>query len=123
MSMVPGLSSAVQTFSNSMANATQQTAQASGSASSLLGGAVGASVDVSPTYETPFSGVLREAVAKTQELDTQAANTVSDMLAGKGVDIHTAMIATEKSDLAFEMMLALRNKAVGAYQQLMGMQF
>lgn len=123
MSMVPGLSSAVQTLGSNMASAAQQTAQASGPVSNLMGSAVGASADASPTYETPFSGVLREAVAKTQELNTQAANTVSDMLAGKGVDIHTAMIATEKSDLAFEMMLALRNKAVGAYQQLMGMQF
>jgi flagellar hook-basal body complex protein FliE len=121
MSMVPGLSSAVQTLSNNMANATRQTAQVPGPASSLLGSTLDASA--SPAYETPFSGALREAVAKTQELNTQAANTVSDMLAGKGVDIHTAMIATEKSDLAFEMMLALRNKAVGAYQQLMGMQF
>jgi flagellar hook-basal body complex protein FliE len=33
------------------------------------------------------------------------------------------MIATEKANLGFEMMLAFRNKAVAAYQQLMGMQF
>ena len=39
-------------------------------------------------------------------------------MAGNGTDIHTAMIATQKADLAFEMALAFRNKAVGAYQQL-----
>jgi flagellar hook-basal body complex protein FliE len=33
------------------------------------------------------------------------------------------MIATQKADLAFEMALAFRNKAVGAYQQLMSTQF
>ncbi len=76
-----------------------------------------------PTYSTPFAGVMRDAIAKTQELDTQASNAVTGLLSGQGVDIHTAMIATEKSDLAFEMMLSLRNKAIGAYQQLMGMQF
>lgn len=76
-----------------------------------------------PAYSTPFAGVMRDAIAKTQALDTQATHAVSGLLSGQGVDVHAALIATEKSDLAFEMMLSLRNKAVGAYQQLMGMQF
>jgi flagellar hook-basal body complex protein FliE len=33
------------------------------------------------------------------------------------------MIATQKADMAFELTLAVRNKAVAAYQQVMGMQF
>jgi flagellar hook-basal body complex protein FliE len=48
---------------------------------------------------------------------------VTGMLAGDGVDIHDAMIATQKADMAFELALAVRNKAVAAYQQVMGMQF
>lgn len=103
----PGLSS------QSSSSAIQSGGLASGS---VLG-------SEAPAYNTPFAGVMRDAIAKTQELDTQASNAVTGLLSGQGVDIHTAMIATEKSDLAFEMMLSLRNKAVGAYQQLMGMQF
>ncbi len=33
------------------------------------------------------------------------------------------MIATQKSELAFELALQVRNKAVSAYQQMMQMQF
>jgi flagellar hook-basal body complex protein FliE len=33
------------------------------------------------------------------------------------------MIATQKADMAFELTLQVRNKAVAAYQQMMGMQF
>jgi flagellar hook-basal body complex protein FliE len=44
-------------------------------------------------------------------------------LNGKGVEIHDAMIATQKADMAFELTLQVRNKAVAAYQQMMGMQF
>jgi flagellar hook-basal body complex protein FliE len=33
------------------------------------------------------------------------------------------MIATQKASLAFDTALAVRNKAVGAYQQIMSMQF
>jgi flagellar hook-basal body complex protein FliE len=39
------------------------------------------------------------------------------------VDVHDAMIATQKADMSFELALAVRNKAVAAYQQVMGMQF
>ncbi len=104
--------------------ATGSASQASSSAHQPGGLVAGSSLGTeAPTYSTPFAGVMRDAIAKTQELDTQASNAVTGLLSGQGVDIHTAMIATEKSDLAFEMMLSLRNKAIGAYQQLMGMQF
>lgn len=72
---------------------------------------------------TPFAGLLQSMVQQTSALDHQAAATVSGLLSGQGVDIHQAMIATQKADMAFELALQVRNKAVGAYQQMMGMQF
>ncbi|MES2220998.1 MAG: flagellar hook-basal body complex protein FliE, partial [Acidobacteriota bacterium] len=84
---------------------------------------ISGSRDVSPSYPTPFAGLLQDAIGKTQQLETDAANTVTGLLSGQGVDVHTAMIATEKANLGFEMMVAFRNKAVAAYQQLMGLQF
>jgi flagellar hook-basal body complex protein FliE len=44
-------------------------------------------------------------------------------MTGGGVDVHTAMIATQKASMAFELSLAVRNKAVQAYQQVMSLQF
>jgi len=72
---------------------------------------------------TPFAGLLESMVKQTSELDHQAAATVTGLLSGQGVDVHQAMIATQKADMAFELALQVRNKAVGAYQQMMGMQF
>ena len=72
---------------------------------------------------TPFAGMFREMVEQTGALDQKAADTVSGLLSGQGVDIHEAMIATQKADMAFELALQVRNKAVAAYQQMMGMQF
>jgi flagellar hook-basal body complex protein FliE len=72
---------------------------------------------------TPFAGMFQAMVEQTSALDAQAAQAVTGLLSGQGVDIHDAMIATEKADLAFELALQVRNKAVGAYQQMMGMQF
>jgi flagellar hook-basal body complex protein FliE len=72
---------------------------------------------------TPFANVLREAMANVKGLEEQASGMVEGLVAGRGVDIHAAMIATQKSDLAFEMALAVRGKAVAAYQSLMSVQF
>lgn len=73
--------------------------------------------------ETPFAGILKGAVQQMGKLEQDASSKVDAMLRGSGVDVHTAMIATERSDLAFEMTLALRGKAVAAYEQLNSMQF
>lgn len=77
----------------------------------------------SVTAGVPFAGVLQTMVQQTSALDAQASQTVTGVLSGQGVDIHDAMIATQKADMAFQLALEVRNKAVGAYQQMMGMQF
>ena len=71
----------------------------------------------------PFSNLLRTAIDSEQNLEDQASSTVEGLMRGNGVDVHQAMIATQKANLAFEMALAVRNKAVAAYQQIMQMQF
>jgi flagellar hook-basal body complex protein FliE len=71
----------------------------------------------------PFSGVIGGLIEQTGALDKTAQKAVTGLLDGSGVDVHTAMIATQKSDMAFELALQVRNKAVGAYQQMMSMQF
>ena len=72
---------------------------------------------------TPFGGILQSLVAQTNTLDQKAQTAVTGLLNGSGVEVHEAMIATQKSDMAFELALQVRNKAVGAYQQMMSMQF
>jgi len=71
----------------------------------------------------PFAGVFRTMVQQTSDLDNKASQAVTGLLTGQGVEIHDAMIATQKADMAFELTLQVRNKAVAAYQQMMGMQF
>ena len=71
----------------------------------------------------PFAGMLQTMVQQTSALDQKASQAVTGLLNGSGVEIHDAMIATQKADMAFELALQVRNKAVAAYQQMMGMQF
>lgn len=73
--------------------------------------------------QTPFAGLIKNAIGNVQKLENQAASAVEGLITGQGVDVHQAMIATQKADMSFEMALAVRNKAVAAYQQMMQMQF
>jgi len=85
--------------------------------------AAASSASSSARPATPFSDLMTDAVGEVNTLETQAREAVTGLMTGTGVDVHTAMIATEKASMAFELSLAVRNKAVQAYQQVMGMQF
>jgi len=70
-----------------------------------------------------FGGTFHAAAQEIGKLETDAENAVVGLLNGQGVEVHDAMIATQRSDLAFQLALQVRNKAVSAYQQMMQMQF
>ncbi len=72
---------------------------------------------------SPFADLITDAVGQVNQLQAQAQTAVTGLMTGSGVDVHQAMIATQKADMAFELVLAVRNKAVQAYQSVMGMQF
>ena len=92
--------------------------------SSGIGGAQGqAPAGSTGAGSAPFSDLLTDAVGQVNALQDQARVAVEGLMTGKGVDVHSAMIATEKASMAFELALAVRNKAVQAYQSVMGMQF
>jgi flagellar hook-basal body complex protein FliE len=91
---------------------------------SLAGGSLTSTLSSSQsTASAPFSDLLSDAVGQVDQLESQAHAAVTGLMSGSGVDVHEAMIATQKASMAFELALAVRNKAVQAYQQVIGMQF
>ncbi|MGH9562628.1 MAG: flagellar hook-basal body complex protein FliE [Terracidiphilus sp.] len=76
-----------------------------------------------PSASSPFSELIGDAVGQVNQLDSQAHAAITGLMTGSGVDVHQAMIATQKADMALELALAVHNKAVQAYQSVMGMQF
>jgi flagellar hook-basal body complex protein FliE len=70
-----------------------------------------------------FSDVLEDAMANTNDLQDVANQKVGAMLGGHSADVHDAMIAVQKADLSFQLMMQVRNKVVAAYQEVERMQF
>lgn len=70
-----------------------------------------------------FASVLSNAVHGVDTLNDQAASQVSNMIQGGGTDINNVMVAVEKADVSFQLMMQVRNKIVSAYQDIEKMQF
>jgi len=107
----------------SVAQLDSSLSSASTSAASRGAKALGSPISAAQATPAPFADLITDAVGQVNQLDAQAKATVDGLMTGSGVDVHQAMIATEKADMAFELTLAVRNKAVQAYQSVIGMQF
>lgn len=75
-----------------------------------------------PTGVKSFKDVLTDAVTEVRSLQIEADNTIEKLVAGEIKDVTEAMVAVEKADLAFQTMMALRNRVVAAYEEVMRMQ-
>ncbi len=69
-----------------------------------------------------FVASLKDALAKITEAQTQADVSVQSLLTGHSTNLHETMIALQKADVSFQLMLQVRNKIVGAYEEIMRMQ-
>jgi len=72
--------------------------------------------------QSDFGKIIKEAINRVDTLDREADRSVIDFLQGKA-DIPEAMIALQKADISMRILLAVRNKAIEAYREIMRMQF
>jgi len=70
-----------------------------------------------------FGSALKTAINQVEDMHSSAEQQVTDLLKGDRSDVHNVMIAVEKADVAFQLMMQVRNKIVSAYQEVSRMQF
>jgi flagellar hook-basal body complex protein FliE len=70
-----------------------------------------------------FGDVLQNAVSGVDSLNNSAGAQISNLLQGGSGDMTSVMIAVEKADASFQLMMQVRNKIVTAYQDIEKMQF
>lgn len=97
---------------------------------SVLGGVSGFSFPDAATLSSRpqpegagFGEILKSAVKSVDQANNNAASQVSNLLQGGNADINGVMIAVEKADVSFQLMMQVRNKIVNAYQEIEKMQF
>ena len=75
-----------------------------------------------PSVKASFADQLKNAVAEVNDLQTRREDMVEQMVTGEATEVHDVMIAAKESQLAFELLLEIRNKLLESYQEIMRMQ-
>ena len=69
-----------------------------------------------------FSSYLKKAVNEVNSLQKASEKMNQGLATGQVQDFHQVMIASQKSGVALEMAMQVRNKAIEAYQEIMRIQ-
>ena len=69
-----------------------------------------------------FSGLMRDAIDSINTTQKAADKEVSRAVTGESPDLHRTIIELQTADLKFQFGLQVRNKLIGAYEEIMRMQ-
>lgn len=69
-----------------------------------------------------FAESLKGALSQVNDAQNQASQAVDALVTGRTENIHEAMIALQKADVSFQLMMQVRNKLVSAYEEIQRIQ-
>lgn len=67
---------------------------------------------------TSFKDLLLDSIQQVNSMQLEANRAVENLVAGGEVNPAEVLTAVQKADLAFRMMMQVRNKLVQAYQEI-----
>lgn len=65
-----------------------------------------------------FRQILMKNIETVNQLQQDAEKAIEDLAAGRRDDVASVMTAKAKSDMAFKMLLQVRNKLMDAYEEV-----
>ena len=74
-----------------------------------------------PVDGAGFKQFLTDNLNRVNEMQVDADKAVENLINGKETDITKVMGAVEKADVAFKTLMAVRNKLVESYQDILRM--
>ena len=77
-----------------------------------------------PAQSTPgsFKSVLSDAIGGVEQFQQNSQNAIGKYLSGEDEEVHKVALATQNAEMSFDLFLAVRNKVISAYQEVMKMQ-
>lgn len=90
--------------------------------SGLVPERTGSSGSTSGEGVTGFVKTLGDTLREANALQNQAAESGQALARGEEINLHQVMVETQEASLAFQLTLAVRNKALEAYQEILRMQ-
>lgn len=75
-----------------------------------------------PAGGPAFGDVLKDSLAQVNALQQEADGAIRSLATGGTATLHDTMLALQKAELSFKLMMQVRNKIVEAYQEVLRMQ-
>ena len=75
-----------------------------------------------PSGEVPFADMVKGLIKDTDQQQIQAQDGVRQLVTGEADSIHDVVLTTSRADLAFRLMMEIRNRLIASYQEVMRMQ-
>lgn len=69
-----------------------------------------------------FGSLVKDAVESIDSTQKSADQEIAKAVTGESPDLHRTIIALQTADLKFQLGLQVRNKLIGAYEEIMRMQ-
>ncbi|MCW5960201.1 MAG: flagellar hook-basal body complex protein FliE [Pyrinomonadaceae bacterium] len=69
-----------------------------------------------------FGTLVKDAVESIEGSQRSADQEIAKAVTGESPDLHRTIIALQTADLKFQLGLQVRNKLIGAYEEIMRMQ-
>jgi flagellar hook-basal body complex protein FliE len=87
-----------------------------------VGGQMPAAGKAAPVQGQDFGKAIEKYLDKVDSMSKASDASVTDLLAGKNMDINSVIMAAAKADSSFKLLVGVRNKLIEAYKQTMNMQ-
>jgi flagellar hook-basal body complex protein FliE len=69
-----------------------------------------------------FQAALSDAIGRVEQFQQNSQSAIDKFLSGEDQEVHKVALATQQTELAFDLFLQVRNKVISAYQEVMRMQ-
>ncbi len=93
--------------------------QTNAAAPAGTGGLSGAN---SGSGSVPFADLMKSMVDQTDQQHATVQHDLKDMVSGEATSIHDIVLNASRADLAFRLVMEIRNRLISSYQEIMRMQ-
>lgn len=92
------------------------------SVTALSGGGVPAGPSAASRNQEQFSNLFTDVLQQVNGQQNAAQQGVTDLAVGATDNLHEVVLNVAEADLAFQLVLEIRNRLISSYQELLRMQ-
>ncbi len=72
--------------------------------------------------DVPFADLVSGLLQETSEHQAAIGDSVRQLVTGQSDSIHDVVLAASRADLAFRLVMEIRNRLIASYEEIMRMQ-